>query len=230
MKVTAGMVYDIVLAVIVLFIVWRGWRQGLLSELVRIAGWVAAAILVSLYAAQWAESIYTALVEPRAVSAVEAAIPPDVLSAMESGALAIESLQEILNSLTGFFGGQVVDQSTANAIISMFRQDAGSLAQIITQYVLRPMLLATVKLLLSLLVLMGCLIVSRLLARLVAARRSDSFLSMTNRLLGLALGVGEGLLTAWILVSVLSLAAGLVSNDIISPQILQGTHLVRLFL
>ena len=230
MKLTAGMVYDIVLALCVLFIVWRGWHQGLLSELVRIAGWVAAAVLVSMYAAGWAESIYAAVVEPRAVSAVEAAIPPDVLAAMESGALAVESLQRVLDSLQGFFGGQTMDPSTANWIIQMLRQDAGSLAQLIEQYVLRPVLVSAVQALLSLLVLGGCLTVSRLLARLVAARKRDGILSMTNRLLGMALGLGEGLLTGWIFVSVLTLLAGLFHNDIISPEILQSTYLVRLLL
>ena len=230
MKLTAGMVYDIILALCMLFIIWRGWRQGLLSEIVRIAGWVAAAVLVSMYAAGWAQRIYAAAIEPRALSAVEAAIPPDVISAMESGAVAIESLQQILNSLSGFFGGQVVDQTTANRIVEMFRQDAGTLAQLITQNVLQPVLVTAVQTLLSLLVLAGCLAVSRLLARLVAARKGDGILSMTNRLLGMALGVGEGLLTGWIFVSVLTLLAGLFTNDIISPEILQGTFLVRLFL
>lgn len=230
MKLTAGMIYDIVLALCLLFIVWRGWHQGLLSELMRIAGWVAAAMLVSMYAAQWAESIYTAVIAPRAVEAVQAAIPPDVLSAMESGAVAVESLQRVLDSLQGFFGGQTMDPATANRIIELLRQDAGSLAQLLEQYVLRPVLMSAVQGVLSLLVLLGCLTVSRFLARLVAARKGEGILSMTNRLLGMALGVGEGLLTAWIFVSVLGLLAGLISSDFISPEILQSTFLVRLFL
>lgn len=230
MKVSASLVYDIVLAVVVLFIVWRGWHQGLLSELMRIAGWVAAAVLVSMYAAQWAQSIYTAVVAPRAVEAVEAAIPPDVLSAMESGAVAVESLQRVLDSLRGFFGGQTMDPATANRIIELLRQDAGSLAQLITENVLQPVLVTAVQAVLSLLVLCGCLAVSRLLARLVAARGGDGILSMTNRLLGLVLGFGEALITAYIFVSVLLLLAGFFSNEIISQEILQQTYIVKLFI
>ena len=230
MKLNASMVYDIIVALVILVTLWRGFRLGLVSELVRLAGWLGAVILVSQYVAGWAEIVYTRFIEPRAVSAVAEAIPPDVLSAMESGAVAIESLQEILNSLRGFFGGQVVDQTTANQIIAMFRQDAGSLAQIITQTILRPVLITAVQALMSLLILVVCLAVTRVLAKLVAARRGDGIGSMTNRLLGAALGFGEGLVTAYIFVFVLSLLAVFFSNKVISQQILQQTRLVRLFL
>ena len=230
MKLNASMIYDIILMLCVLFMIWRGWRQGLVSELVRIAGWLGAVILVTRYVNGWAERAYYSFIEPQAVTAVAKAIPPDVLSAMESGAVAIESLQEILNSLKGFFGGQVVNQATADQIIEMFRQDAGSLAQIITQTVLRPVLLTVVQVALGLLVLGLSMAVSKFLARLVSARRSDGIGSMTNRLLGSVLGFGEGLVTAYIFVFVLSLLSVFFSNQIISRQILENTRIVRLFL
>lgn len=230
MKLDAGMVYDIILVVSMLFIVWRGWRQGLVSELVRIAGWLGAVLLIVRYVPNWAGQLYTRFIEPQAVNAVARAIPPDVLAAMESGAVAIESLQDILNSLSGFFGGQVVDQSTANQIIEMFRQDAGSLAQIITTTVLRPVLMTVVQVVLSLLILSACMAVSKFFAKLVSARRGDGIGSMTNRLLGAVLGFGEGLVTAYIFVFVLSLLAVFFSNQIISQQILQSTRIVKLFL
>ncbi len=232
MHFSAGMVYDIVLIVMFLYILWRGWRQGMVSELVRLAGWVAAIVLVSVYSAQWAEKLYHGFVEQIAVNAVAKAIPPDVISALESGALAVQSLQEILNSLNGFFGSQPVDATTVNNIITMFQQDAGSLAQIITQTVLQPVLITVSQVLLGFLLLEGCLFVSRLIARLVAAHRrnTDSLLSMTNRILGLALGFGEGLATVYVYVFLLSLAAMFVSTKWLSQDVLQGTVFVRLFL
>lgn len=230
LKLSAGMVYDAIVALVILLTLWRGWRQGVLSELVRLLGWVAAVVLISMYVGGWAERIYASFLEPKAVTAVAEAIPPDMLSAMESGAVAVESLQEVLNSLRGFFGGQVVDQATVDQITALLRQDAGSLAQIITQTVLRPVLLTLVQAVLSILLLAACLTVSKLLARLVAARRSDGIGSMTNRLLGAALGFGEGLVTAYIFVFVLSLLAVFFSNSVISQATLQNTRLVRLFL
>ncbi len=230
MKVTAGMVYDVIVAMVILLTLFRGFRQGVVSEIVRLLGWVAAAVLIGIYVGGWAEQIYVSVIEPRAVNAVTQAIPPDMVNAMNSGADAVQSLQQVLNNLTGFFGGQVVDQSTADQIVAMLRQNTGSLAQAMTQTILQPVLLTLIKAVLSILLLAACTTVSRFLAKLLAARKGDGVASMTNRLLGGALGFGEGLVTAYVFVFVLSLLAVFFSNNIISQAVLQDTMLVRLFL
>ncbi len=230
MKVTAGMVYDVIVAMVILLTLFRGFRQGVVSEIVRLLGWVAAAVLIGIYVGGWAEQIYVSVIEPRAVNAVTQAIPPDMVNAMNSGADAVQSLQQVLNNLTGFFGGQVVDQSTADQIVAMLRQNTGSLAQAMTQTILQPVLLTLIKAVLSILLLAACTTVSRFLAKLLAARKGDGVASMTNRLLGGALGFGEGLVTAYVFVFVLSLLAVFFSNAIISQAVLQDTMLVRLFL
>ncbi len=232
MHLTAGMVYDGILVVLVLYILFRGWHQGAASELIRLAGWGAAIVLVSLFAGPWAERIYHGFLEQIAVRSVAKAIPPDVITALESGALAVQSLQEILNSLNGFFGAQTVDPSTVNNIITMFNQDAGSLAEIITQNVLQPVLISVCRVLLSIGILEICLFISRILARLMAAHRRDteSLLSMTNRFLGLALGFGESLVSGYVYVFILSLVTTFFTTKWLSPEVLQGTVFVRLFL
>ena len=229
---TANMVYDIVLMVLFVYIVWRGWHQGMLSEVLRLGGWVAAAVLIGLYASPWAEKIYHVVMEPRAVSAVTSAIPPDVTAALENGAVAAQSLQEILNSLGGLLGGQILDGDTVNSILSMLRQDPGSLAQAITQTVLQPLLVTLAQVVLSLVMLSVCLFISRALAKMVAARRArrDNILSMTNRLLGLALCIGEGLVTVYVYVFCLSLLALFINTSWFSQDILHDTIFVRLFL
>ena len=229
---TANMVYDIVLMVLFVYIVWRGWHQGMLSEVLRLGGWVAAAVLIGLYASPWAEKIYHVVMEPRAVSAVTSAIPPDVTAALENGAVAAQSLQEILNSLGGLLGGQILDGDTVNSILSMLRQDPGSLAQAITQTVLQPLLVTLAQVVLSLVMLSVCLFISRTLAKMASARRArrDNILSMTNRLLGLALGIGEGLVTVYVYVFCLSLLALFINTSWFSQDILHDTIFVRLFL
>ena len=198
MKLTAGMVYDIILMLLVLHILWRGWQQGLISELLRLAGWGAAIVLVAVYAGPWAEKVYHAVVEKHAVAAVASAIPAEVL--------------------------------TAAAILSILSQDAGSLAQAITQTVLQPMLVSVVQMVVSLLILIGCLGVSRALARMAASRGRDGILSMTNRLLGLALGIGEALVSAWAFVFVLDLLTLFIDTSWLNGQVLEQTFFIRLLL
>ena len=230
MKLTAGMVYDIILMLLVLHILWRGWQQGLISELLRLAGWGAAIVLVAVYAGPWAEKVYHAVVEKHAVAAVAAAIPAEVLTAMESGAAAMNQLQAVLDSLSGILGGQVLDEASSAAILSILSQDAGSLAQAITQTVLQPMLVSVVQMVVSLLILIGCLGVSRALARMAASRGRDGILSMTNRLLGLALGIGEALVSAWAFVFVLDLLTLFIDTSWLNGQVLEQTFFIRLLL
>ena len=221
MKLTAGMVYDIILMLTCLYILWRGWRQGLVSELLRLAGWVAAIVLISVYAGPWAERIYHAVVEPRAVDAVATAIPPEVLSAMESGAAAVAQLQSALDGLSGLLGGQIIDEATAGTILSLLNQDAGNLAQAITQTMLQPMLISLVQVVVSLLILV---------VSLALFRDGDGILSMTNRLLGLALGLGEALVSAWALVFILDLLTLFIDTPWLNAGILQQTFFIRRFL
>ncbi len=227
MKLTAGMVYDIILMLMVLHILWRGWQQGLVSELLRLAGWAAAIILVAVYAEPWAERIYHSVVEQRVVAAVAASIPAEVITAMESGAAAMTQLQAVLDSLSGILGGQVLDESSSAAILAMLSQNTGSLAQAITQTVLQPMLVSVVQMVVSVLILIVCLGISRALARLAASRHGDNILSMTNRLLGLGLGIGEGLVSAWAFVFVLDLLTLFVDTSWLNGQVLQQTFFIR---
>ena len=227
----ARTVYDLVLAAIILLIAFRGWRQGLLSEILRLAGWVAAAVLVTRYAGVWAEQIYHTVLEPRTVAKVAAAIPAGAGAAMGNVAAAMQTIQNVLNSMGGVLGGQIITPETAGAILNMAGQDAAGLARAICATVLQPVLVSLVQMVLGALILIGCLIVARFFARLFASgKRRDSILSMTNRLLGLALGFGEGLVTGWAFVFLLDVVTLFVSTSWLNQQILHNTYLVRLFL
>ena len=136
---SASKVYDIILLCLFVYNVWHGWRQGILSVIVRLAGWTAAIML------------------------------PPVL---------------------------VKDQQALPAVL----------------------------------VFLVCLVASRFLANLVTPRRKGGILSQTNRILGLALGIGEGLLTAYVFVFILTLWSTFAPSSIISRQILHNTFFVRLFL
>ena len=228
----ARTVYDLILAAIIILIAIRGWRQGLLSEILRLAGWVAAAVLVTRYAGAWAESIYHTVLEPRTVAKVAAAIPAGAMGAMNGVAAAMQTIQNVINSLGGFLGSQLITPETATAILNMAGQDSASLARAIASTVLQPVMVSLVQMVLGAVILVVCLFVARFLARLVASgrRRRDSILSMTNRLLGLALGFGEGLVTGWAFVFILSLLVLFVNTSWLNQDILHSTYLVRLFL
>lgn len=224
-------IYDLIVLAVILLIAWRGSRQGILSSVIRLLGWVAAVTLIMGFAQEWAEKLYHLFIEPRALKAVLAVIPPDLITALQSGANAMQQLQAALNNLSGFFGGQTVDLSQANAIMAYLPQDTATLAWAITQTVLQPALVGAVKTVLSILILVFCLAVFRALANLLrASRRRGGVLNSTNRILGGVLGFAEGLAIAYVLVMILSAVASSFTIPWLTPQLLQDTILVNVFL
>ncbi|MCD7748792.1 MAG: hypothetical protein LUH42_01935 [Oscillospiraceae bacterium] len=150
---------------------------------------------------------------------------------MNSGAEALDDVQEVLDSLGGLLGGQVVNDADIASITALLRTDGTTLAQAIVQTVLEPVLTGVIRIVLSILILIVSLLLFGLLARLAASRRrGGSILNRTNRLLGGALGALEALITGYIYVYVLSLLASFITASWLSPAILNDTIFVSLYL
>lgn len=226
-----SIVYDIILVIIFLALIGRGWRQGVMATLLRLLGWAVAAVIIVTFTEGWAQSIYHTAVEPRAIRAVASAIPEETTAAMNSGADAVQSIQQVLDSLSGVLGGQVVDSGSAAAIESALRQNSGDLAKSITQSVLQPVLLSVIRGILALITLWACLFVFRFFARVSAhRRRGRGILGKTNQLLGGALGIIESFAVGYIYALALQLLSTALTVSWLSPQIVSGTALVSRFL
>lgn len=220
-------IYDLILVLIVVILARRGWRQGVMATLLRLLGWVAAAIVIVGWAAPWSVSVYDSVVEAPVTAAVSAAIPADAVNAMNNTADAVESLQGVLDDLSGILSGRVIDATAADTIVSMLRQNGASLAQAITETVLEPVLLAILQAVISLGILIVCLFVFRSLSRLSAhGSRGRTVMGKVNKLLGGALGAVEGMAVGYIYAFLLSALAGVVTVEWLTPAIVNGTALV----
>ncbi len=223
--------YDLIIVAVILLVVWRRSRQGVVSALIRLLGWAAAVTLILGFAQEWAEKLYFLFLETRAVGAVTKVIPPELITSLQSGADALQQLQAALNSLSGFFGGHTVTFDQFNAIMAYVPQDVNTLAWAITRTVLQPALVGAVKTVISLLILAFCLTVFRGLADLLRAdRKKRGALNKTNRVLGGVLGFAEGLAVVYVLVMVLSAAATSFHISWLTPDLLQNTAILSLFL
>lgn len=222
-----SIIYDILLVVIFLLVVWRGWRRGALSTLLWLGGWIAALIIIGCFGGVWAESIYSGTVEPWAVHAVEKAIPSGTVEAMNSGADAVDSIQNVLDDLSGLLGRQTVTVSEADAIQRALRQDSGSLASSITDSVLKPVLRPLVRDVLYAVILIVVLFVFRILSRMAASRQgSHGVLSRANHLLGGVLGVLEAMAAVYAAALVLRILANTLHVDWLTPTMLTETYIV----
>lgn len=226
-----SIVLDIILVAIFIFLTARGWRRGIWSTLLNVMGWIVALALIAGFSESWAQRAYDTAVEPRAVRAVERAIPAGTVEAMNSGADAMQSVQGVLDGLGGFLGGRTVDTSALREIESSLRQDSTSLARAITRSVLAPALLAVVRAVISILIWVVTLALFGLLSRISARRRrGNGVLGAVNRLLGGVLGAAEGVAAAYLYALMLSLFASWLTVSWLTPGVLQGTHLVKMFM
>lgn len=224
-------IYDLILVLIFVFLILRGWRQGVMATLLRLLGWVMAAFVIIGWAGEWSGRVYESVVEKPVTAAVSAAIPADAVNAMNSTADAVESLQGVLDELSGILGGREIDASSADAIVAMLRQDGASLAEAITQTVLEPVLLGVLQAVISLGILVVCLFVFRFLSRLSAhGSRGRGILGKVNKILGGVLGAVESVAVAYVYAFLLSALASALTVDWLTPSIVNSTALVSLLL
>jgi uncharacterized membrane protein required for colicin V production len=234
-----SLVYDLILILIVLIMVRRGFRCGLLSSLLGLIGWVVALICCVLWSTAVAQWLYHAFVEAKLVSTVASHIPADLVSAVNSGAAAtqeaVSNLQSVLTTLSGVLGPLFsgIDPGSASTILNTCAQDGGTLAQVITERALEPIMVKLLTAAASIGIFLTVLLLFGILRRLTRPRRcSGTFLGNVNRFFGGVLGLGESLIVCYFYAIVLSTLSTLVGDRLtwLSPAVLEKAVLVNLFL
>lgn len=227
--------YDIILVLIFVLLIRRGWRTGFLASLLRLLGWVLALFLILKYSLSLADWTFSHILEQRIILTVAAAIPEDLIRAMNSGALAtqeaLEALQEVLNSLSGFLGQQTVNTAGVQEILALMQQSGMTLAQSITQTLLRPVIVPLLQALFSLVIFAVSLWLFKALARFSARHHTRrGLVGRTNSLLGAGIGLLESIAVAYLYVFILSALADGLALSFLNPAIYDKTLLVSLIL
>lgn len=97
--------YDIVAVVIVLSLIYAGWRKGALRTLLRLAGYAAAFILAFYISQSVAEPLYVKYIQPSIVSAVEKQVA------------SVDYVGEIQKVVASYGNGISVDRETISALM-----------------------------------------------------------------------------------------------------------------
>lgn len=228
-------VYDLILVLIFVFTIRRGWRSGFLSSLLRLGGWIVAVILIVAFAESISVWVYENLLFDKIVATVNAALPQDVLSAVNSGAAAtqetLDALQSMLDSLGGILGNASISTDSLRGVLDLMQTDGQTLAQAIVEDILRPIVLSAIQIAVSIAMFLVCVWLFKALSRFTARHHSSR--SITGGLgsaLGAVLGFGEGLATGYIYAFLLSALAELSAGKLafISRSIYDSTLLVHL--
>lgn len=228
-------VYDLILVLIFVLTIRRGWRSGFLSSLLRLSGWIVAVILIVAFAETISTWVFDNLLYDKIVTTVNAALPQDVLAAVNSGAAAtqetLDALQTMLDSLGGILGNASISTESLRGVLDLMQTDGQTLAQAIVDNILRPIVLSAIQIAVSIAMFLVCTWLFKTLSRFSARHHSSR--GVTGGLgsaLGAVLGFGEGIAMGYIYAFILSALAELSAGKLafISRSIYNSTMLVHL--
>ncbi len=227
--------YDLVLVLIFVFTIRRGWRSGFLSSLLRLSGWLVAVGLIVAFAESVSVWVFENLLFDKVVATVNAALPQDILAAVNSGATAtqetLDALQTMLDSLGGILGNASISTESLRGVLDLMQTDGQTLAQAIVDNILRPIVISAIQIAVSIAIFLVCTWLFKALSRLTASRHnSRSMVGGLGSALGAVLGFGEGLASGFIYAFILSALAELSAGKLsfISRSIYDSTILVHL--
>lgn len=227
--------YDLILIAIFVITIRRGWKTGFMSSLLRLSGWIVALLLIVGFSKPIAEWVYENLLHDKIVATVSAALPQDVLAAVNSGATAtqetLDALQTMLDSLGGILGSASISTDSLRQVLDLMRTDGQTLAQAITDSILKPLVITAVQVAAGVVIFLVCLWLFKLLSKLSAQLHSSHGAGGgMGSALGAILGFGEGLATNYVYAFILSSLATLAGDKLafISPTIYHNTLLLHL--
>lgn len=227
-------IYDLILVLIFVLTIRRGWRSGFFSSLLRLSGWVVAVVLIVAFAESISVWVFENLLYDKIVATVNAAIPQEVLAGINSGAAAtqetLDALQGVLDSLGGLLGNASINTESLRGVLDLMQTDGQTLAQAIVEDILRPIVLSAIQVAVSIAMFLVCTWLFKALSRFMARHHSSR--SITGGLgsaLGAVLGFGEGLATGFIYAFILSALAELSAGKLtfISRAVYDSTILVH---
>ena len=230
-----NMIYDLVLGLLLLSILYRSWRQGFIASFIRLAGTAAGFLVASFLSRPMAEKLYDGLLAKK----VEAYVADTLLAPDSPLSSALAGLDQAgsaaLHLVTQFLSERGLDFYTAGDAGEMGEKILSGIlngtdpAATVAQVVIKPMALTILQTVIFFVILTLAGMVVRAIARVGLGVNHIPLVGGLNRLAGLACGTVYALLLGYVIASALLLLAGLGQNqwDWLNSGILRDTVLIR---
>lgn len=230
-----NLIYDLVLGLLLLSILYRSWRQGFIASFIRLAGTAAGFLVASFLSRPMAERLYDGLLAKK----VEAYVADTLLAPDSPLSSALAGLDQAgsaaLHLVTQFLSERGLDFYTAGDAGEMGEKILSGIlngtdpAATVAQVVIKPMALTILQTVIFFVILTLAGMVVRAIARVGLGVNHIPLVGGLNRLAGLACGTVYALLLGYVIASALLLLAGLGQNqwDWLNSGILRDTVLIR---
>ena len=230
-----NLIYDLVLGLLLLSILYRSWRQGFIASFIRLAGTAAGFLVASFLSRPMAEKLYDGLLAKK----VEAYVADTLLAPDSPLSSALAGLDQAgsaaLHLVTQFLSERGLDFYTAGDAGEMGEKILSGIlegtdpAATVAQVVIKPMALTILQTVIFFVILTLAGMVVRAITRVGLGVNHIPLVGGLNRLAGLACGTVYALLLGYVIASALLLLAGLGQNqwDWLNSGILRDTVLIR---
>lgn len=235
MDLPMNLIYDLVLGLLLLSILYRSWRQGFIASFIRLAGTAAGFLVASFLSRPMAEKLYDGLLAKK----VEAYVADTLLAPDSPLSSALAGLDQAgsaaLHLVTQFLSERGLDFYTAGDAGEMGEKILSGIlngtdpADTVAQVVIKPMALTILQTVIFFVILTLAGMVVRAITRVGLGVNHIPLVGGLNRLAGLACGAVYALLLGYVIASALLLLAGLGQNqwDWLNSGILRDTVLIR---
>ena len=210
-----NLIYDLVLGLLLLSILYRSWRQGFIASFIRLAGTAAGFLVASFLSRPMAEKLYDGLLAKK----VEAYVADTLLAPDSPLSSALAGLDQAgsaaLHLVTQFLSERGLDFYTAGDAGEMGEKILSGIlngtdpAATVAQVVIKPMALTILQTVIFFVILTLAGMVVRAITRVGLGVNHIPLVGGLNRLAGLACGAVYALLLGYVIASALLLLAGM---------------------
>ena len=221
-----GIVFDLILVILIVLMIRRGWKRGMLAVLIMLLGWCVALFILPDYTGAWADKLYDSVVEPWAVKKVAQAIPEEYRDTFRMAPDTTAYLAPMLEELDGPVASLVSSAGITPDALKSAPSSGGETLEESLVVLLRPILLPLTRALVTLAAVAVVTALFGMMAKKSSRRFGDSALRAGSRLFGAVLGAAEGVALGSVYALVLTILAQTFPIPWLTPELLGKTLLV----
>ena len=206
-------IIDGILLLIFALIVFLAMKRGFLKVVLSLACWVFSLLIAGAVSVAVARPVYDA-VAARPVRSMIATNIDEAASGSDAAQYAAKVLGELPNSLRELADYSGLPAEDLLARLDAMPKDSQTAAELLETAIVAPMAIMAIRLLLSIIIFVVLLIITRLIASQLEKAGKLPVIKQANKVLGAALGVVKGLVVLFVLCLLLRVVGELGDGDL----------------
>ncbi len=207
-----GILFDIVLVVLFLFFIYRGYRKGAVKTLLGFLGSIAAVVAAFVLSFLLADAVFSALIRPAFVRMANETLG-------ETAGLSVaQQISSMIEALPGFISNALQPEQLESQISAAWASGAATATDVVVDYIARPIVVMLLRVVLVLILLIVFSLLVKLAVKTGDAIARLPLLTQLNSFLGILIGMIKGAFVILLLMAVLRMIVSSISEPKIFSQ------------